>query len=58
MLRHKTGYIISWNFMSQHVVYHDYRGIPSSHIIIMLLTFFLTDGFLWYNNLHMKNSLE
>ena len=30
MSRHKeVCHIISWNFMSRHVICHDYRGIPT-----------------------------
>ena len=35
MSRHKTTYIISWNFMSRHVVCHDYHGIPTSGSITL-----------------------
>ena len=29
-----TTYIILWNFMSRHVVCHDYRSIPSIHVYV------------------------
>ena len=36
MSRHKTSYVISYHgiFMSRHVVCHDYRGIPSSYVVV------------------------
>ena len=32
MSQHKTGYVISYHgILSQYVICHDYRGIPSSY---------------------------
>ena len=36
-IKQAMSYIISWNFMSRHVVCHDYRGIPIVHTYSTLI---------------------
>ena len=37
MSRHKTVYVISWNFMSWHVVCHDYSSVRNSMLRLALM---------------------